>query len=752
MNHPLRPTSDPSWVLVSQGYDPLRESIVESRFSISNGFLGLKGGRSTTRGARWVVPSRTYVAGLFDIPGTDHAVPELVPAADWLCARILLSGKPLVHHPGDVSRHHTTLDMKRGALLSEGHHTRAPGLNVHVHTLRLVSLNERALGLQVIAFEVESGTAEVTFEATFEGTGLGLVTERLEHDVGVWRTHHSGKRLAMATASSLHIDGQDCMPSAAGRLTSSWKWTVQPGQRVWFQRLVAIARADTAVADPAAAAREKLTLALQAGWQHVVATHEAAWTERWHSSDIAVEGDPAAQQALRFAIYQLNSAANPADERVSIGARALTGDEYHGHVFWDTEIFLLPFYTLTWPEAARTLLMYRFHTLNAAREKAAAMGWRGALYAWESADTGAEATPDQVVAPDGRVADVLCGKQEHHISADIAYAVWQYWQATGDEAFLRDAGAEIILETGRFWASRALLGTDGHYHIRGVIGPDEYHEHIDDNTFTNVMARWNIRRALDVAALLAQHWPAQWAALSSRIGADDAERDQWRTVAEGLEVCIDVDTGLFEQFHGYFDLEDIDLADYAGRSVGMEMVLGRQRIQNTQILKQADVVALLALLPEEFRPGADVANFRYYESRCSHDSSLSPAMHGVVAARLGDTEKALRYFRQAAAIDLSDTRVTTGGVHIAALGGLWMLAVFGFGGVSYRNDRLEIHPRLPAGWHSLAFSIQWRRRDLTVRISGNGQQVQVGLVSGEPMAIVVNGEVHYIDQGAVLSA
>ena len=192
----------------------------------------------------------------------------------------------------------------------------------------------------------------------------------------------------------------------------------------------------------------------------VVAEHEAAWSNRWHCSDVEVEGDAVAQQALRrFAIYHLNNAANPADERVCyIGARALTGGDYRGHVFWDTEIFLLPFYVLTWPEAARALLMYRFRTLDGARAKAAGMGWRGALYAWESADTGAETTPDQVIAPDRRVIDILCGRQEQHISADVAYAVWQYWQATRDEEFLLDAGAEILLETGRFWSSRAQGG------------------------------------------------------------------------------------------------------------------------------------------------------------------------------------------------------------------------------------------------------------------------------------------------------
>src|SRR5689334_21521587 len=178
------------------------------------------------------------------------------------------------------------------------------------------------------------------------------------------------------------------------------------------------------------------------------------------------------------------------------------------------------------------------------------MGWRGAMYAWESADTGEETTPEQVIGPDGRIVPVLCGKLEQHITADVAYAVWQYWEATRDEGFLLDAGAEIMLETGRFWSSRAKPEADGHCHIRGVIGPDEYHENVDDNAFTNVMARWNIRRALDVAVLLRQRWPERWSSLSSRLGLSDTELAQWRTVAETMATGWDPQTGLFEEFAG----------------------------------------------------------------------------------------------------------------------------------------------------------------------------------------------------------
>ena len=636
-------------------------------------------------------------------------------------------------------------------MLTECRLSHASDVAVRLRGLRFVSLSDRAIGQQLIQLEIEGGEVEVTLEASFEGLTLGLISERLDQDLGVWRTVCSGKALAMASASSLRIDGHDLPATALAPFKWSWRWKSCPGQVACFERTVAVTRSDTQDMDPGSRARGELDAARHLGWKGVVAEHEAAWVSRWQCSDVEVDGDAVAQQALRFAIYHLNSAANPADERVSIAARALTGDDYRGHVFWDTEIYLLPFYALTWPEAARSLLMYRFRTLDAARAKAAGMGWRGALYAWESADTGAETTPEHAIGPDRQVLDILCGKQEQHISADVAYAVWQYWQATGDEGFLLDAGAEILLETGRFWSSRAQPEADGCHHIRGVIGPDEYHEHIDDNAFTNVMARWNIRRALDVAALLRERWPERWAHLSSRVGLDDTELKQWSNVAETMATGLDRATGLFEQFAGYFALEQIDLADYAGRPVPMDVVLGRERTSRSQVIKQADVVALLALLPDEFasRTGAD--NFRYYEPRCSHGSSLSRAMHGLVAARLGDTEMALRYFRETAATDLADTHVAIdGGVHIAALGGVWLAAVFGFAGLSLHGDRIAIDPHLPASWRSLGFAVQWRGRRLRIRIDQAKGLVDATLEAGEPMTLVVSGKPHDLRGDRVL--
>jgi trehalose/maltose hydrolase-like predicted phosphorylase len=746
----LDATADPTWVITEDGSDPLLASNRATRFSFSNGFLGVRSTQTINRTAHGSPPPFTFVAGLFDTPDEGPPIPSLVPTADWLQVRVFAADDPLLQLASDGAAHPLTLDMKRGVVLSQSRRLDVSGASIGLRSLRMVSLDRRALGLQLLQLEIEQGDLELTLEAFLEAANIGLAFEGLDQDLGVWRTRRSGKGLAMAVAASLSIDGHDLAPTSTGQFKWSWTWSARAGQTVRFQRMLATTRGDSTDFDPGPGARDALNGALALGASAVIADHEAAWSDRWRSCAVNVEGDSVAQQALRFAGYHLISAANPADELVSIGARALTGADYLGHVFWDTEIFLLPFYVLTWPEAARSLLMYRFHTLDGARAKAARLGWRGALFAWESADTGAEATPEQVIGPDRKVVDILCGAQEQHISADVAYAVWRYWQATADEAFLLGAGAEILLETGRFWSSRAQLEADELCHIRGVIGPDEYHQHVDDNAYTNVLARWNIRRALEVAALLQERWPAAWASLSSKIGLSDAELKQWSDVADAMATGFDPKTGLYDQFDGFLALEKIDLAAYAGRSVPMDVVLGRDRTARSQVVKQADVVALLALLPEEFPADSAAINFRYYEPRCGQGSSLSRSMHGLAAARLGDSEMGLRFFHETAAIDLADTHVAiAGGVHIAALGGLWQMAVLGFAGLSLRGDGVAVSPRLPDSWSSLCFCIQWRGRRLRIEIEQASQSLAV-ILTGEPMTLFVCGLPHALSSDRVL--
>ncbi|MCC7106227.1 MAG: glycoside hydrolase family 65 protein, partial [Chloroflexi bacterium] len=712
----LGTTSGAGWTLHQRGYDPLREHAAESRFAISNGYLGVRAARAASRGPAWISWlhslgwaswPRTFVAGLFDTPESQPRVSVLVPAPDWLRLRLIVGGEALSVHTGELILHTRGLDFKRGLLVNEWRQKTEHGVVIRMRLLRLVSLADRAIGVQLAHFEVDRAV-EVTLEPRLDATVGGLEPVRVEARLGLWRTAHQRRYLAMASSSGLTVNGDQLRPRIGGWLNRSWTWNAESGKAASFWRLVGVASGDEPDT-PARAARAALDRGQRAGWQRVLAAHEAAWAERWTHSDVVVDGSEGDQVALRFALYHLISAANPENERVSIGARALTGEAYLGHVFWDTEIFALPFYTFTWPEAARTLLMYRYHTLPAARDKARRFGYRGALYAWESADTGEEVTPERIALPDGRVIHVLCGLQEQHISSDVAYAVWQYWQVTGDERFLTQAGAEIILETARFWASRVALGPDDRYHIARVIGPDEYHEGIDDNAYTNVMAQWTLERGLDVAALLRDRWPERWTELCQQIALSDAELEEWREVASRMYTGLDPETGLFEQFAGYFGLEEVDLSQFEGRGVAMDVLLGQERTRRSQVIKQADTVMLLALLSDRFPREVHDANYTYYEPRCSHGSSLSRAVHALVAARLGRLRLAAAHFRAAASIDLEDsTGSSSGGVHIATQGGLWQAAVLGFAGLTVREDGLRLDPHLPESWRALRFRVQYR--------------------------------------------
>ena len=757
MHEALEPTRDPGWVLSHEGYNILTESALESRFAFGNGFLGMRGARSVSRGptwvswlgfSRWASWPRCYVAGLFDVPNVEPPVPALVPVADWSRIRILLDGTPLLGREGEVRVGTRKLDLRRGLLLSAWTHRTPAGITFEGRELRLLSLADRAAGLQLLQFSLDHDGVDVRLEASFAMAGLGMEPMRLEQDLGAWRAEGTGKGVAMTGAATLRLGGDPLAPDRPFPLRWTWRWRSVTGQVAELDRLVAVARADTPEADPAPSAGAALARSGALGWRAVLAAHEAAWNARWIASDILIEGDDESQRALRFAVYHLTSATNPEDDRVSIGARALTGDAYLGHVFWDTEIYLLPFYTAVWPEAARALLMYRFHTLPGARAKAAHFGFKGALYAWESADTGIETTPERVVAPDGTLVDILTGQMEHHISADIAYAVWQYWRATGDDDFFLRAGAEILLETARFWASRAVAEEDGRRHIRHVIGPDEYHEDVDDNAFTNVMARWNIARALETMDLLRARWPDRAAALREKLALADDELADWRDAIARIVIGLDPATGVYEQFAGFHTLEPLELAAYADRTVPIDVVIGRELTQRSQVVKQADVVALIALLPEEFPGVMAETNFRHYEPRCAHGSSLSAGMHARVAARLGDTAMALRYLREAAALDLDLDPNSAGGVRIAALGAVWQAVMLGFAGLDLMGDTLGLDPRLPPQWRSLSFRVCWRGRSVAIRIAG--KTVQATLVEGEAMELRIAAARRKLTAGAPL--
>jgi kojibiose phosphorylase len=726
----VSPTPDPLWRIEEAGFNLAREHEIESLFAIGNGYLGSRG--SLAEGSPLSDPA-TYIAGVFDT-GAEGAVPELAAAPEWMRLDVRIDGRQFRLEGTDCLFHKRILDLRQGLLWREFACRPDGGGLLRSGGYRLASLADRHLLLQSAWVRAGEGGARlrlrVMVEPALERPGRARLQAKsceaplasIDGRIVQLCARNGATRVAVAAAGRLTVGGkprQAAVEPSPERLAETWDLELEPGEEGRLDRIVSIWTSRDAP-DPVAAAAGHLAELKEKDFAGLVEAHVRAWEGRWRTADVAIEGDGESQRAVRFAAYHLTAAANPEDVRVSVGARALTGGAYKGHVFWDTEIFMLPFYLYTHPPTARALLAYRFHTLPAARAKARAMGCRGALYAWESTDSGEETTPTRALAPNGKVVRILNGEMEQHIAADVAYAVEHYWRATGDDGFMLDMGAEILVETARFWASRGRVEADGRYHIRGVIGPDEYHEDVDDNAYTNLLAQWNLECAGAAAARLGGLYPGRWAELSGRLGLKEDEPERWRALAGRMYTGFDPATGLFEQFAGYFGLEDIDPVEYAGHPAPPDVLLGRERLQGSKVVKQADVLMLIYLLWDRFPPEVREANFRYYEPRTAHGSSLSPAIHAALAARLGDLETAFRYFRQAEGIDFADNMGNAaGGVHAAALGGLWQAVVFGFAGMRPLPEGPAFRPRLPPGWAGLRFAVLWHGTRLDVAM-GHG--------------------------------
>jgi trehalose/maltose hydrolase-like predicted phosphorylase len=458
---------------------------------------------------------------------------------------------------------------------------------------------------------------------------------------------------------------------------------------------------------PAGVADERLALgrlddARERGFEGLLSEHRRSWAARWEDADIRIDGDPDLQLSVRLALFHLM--ASVADEgEAAVGARGLTGGAYHGHIFWDSDVYVLPFLAATHPPAARAMLEYRVRRLPAALAAARAEGRTGARFPWESADSGDDMTPVSVPNAHGGIDAIYTGQQEEHITADIAWAAAHYIDWTGDRAFAAGPGLELLVQTARWWASRIELDADGSAHIRGVMGPDEYHESIDDDAYTNVMARWNLRRAANS---------------DPRGALEPTERHHWLALADAIVDGYDPGTGIYEQFAGFYRLEPLLIAELTPqRPVAADMLLGHERTRGAQIVKQPDVLMLHYLLTDEVAAGSLEPNLAYYGPRTAHGSTLSPGVHAALLARSGQLEQAVELLRLTARIDLDDIGgVTGGGLHLAAMGSVWRTLSLGFAGLRPVGDALAIDPVIARGWETLELRVRFRGSRVRVRI------------------------------------
>ena len=709
------------WILTETYFDSEQLNYKETVFTIGNGYLGTRG--SFEEGYPGAIAA-TLINGVYDDIPINYT--ELVNCPDWLPLYIIIDEEEFRLDKGEIFCYERKLDLKRG-VLSRRVIWRSPnGKTIELESERFASqANQHILGLRIQLTPIDfEGTIRI--RASIDGNpedndGFNpwLILDQGYSENSSWlhvRTRSS--RIQLAMAQKLKISGIKATYrdiSVPGFSTVQGEFYGIPGETITIEKFVTVFTSRE-VEVPIEAACNKLQPL--SSYDYLLYKHEQAWNKIWYYSDIAIEGSSQAQLVLRYNLFQLLISAPSHDDRVSIPAKTLSGFGYRGHIFWDTEFFLLPFFTFTQPDIARNLLTYRYHTLEGARRKAKYYGYRGAMYAWESAATGDEVTPRWASSKNLYEEDIriLCRDIEIHISADISVAAWLYWQVTNDHKWMHDCGAEIILDTALFWSSRVFLDVKREcYEIRDVIGPDEYHENVNNNAFTNRMVQWHLEKALHVYDWLKENFPEKALELEEKLQVTEKRRKRWRDIAENILIPYNPETGLIEQFEGFFQLQDINLADYEPRTDSMFDILGLKEINKRQILKQPDVLMLLYLMQRtaETDYGKEVLrkNWDYYAPRTdiTYGSSLGPAIHGLVAASLGETGQAYEFFRLAALVDLENTRGNAAsGIHAASCGSIWQAVIFGVAGIQFTKDGPVAKPNLPPTWKRLQFKLYWR--------------------------------------------
>ena len=712
------------WALIEPEFDPEKLRARETVFTIGNGYLGTRG--SFEEGYPKALPI-TLINGVYDdIPAV---YTELANCPDWLLLVVMINGETFRLDRGEILAYDRRLDLRHG-ILTRSIRWRSPiGNTVDLKFDRFASLADQ----QILAMRCEitpidfDGTIEL--QSSINGYPENQGFDHWEHlnrgniEQGVWiqvRTRSTQIELGMAAKmTALAIDAKSQVINTPDCPTLTTSFVATRGQRISAEKLVTVFTS-CETRSPVQAAQTKL--AQLPTYAILLAAHQQAWDAVWEQSDVEIEGDIDAQLAVRYNLFQLFIGGCTPQGAIdtdpdSMPAKTLSGFGYRGHIFWDTEIFILPFFTFTQPTIARSLLNYRYDTLDGARRKAAHAGYNGAMFAWESAATGDEMTPKWSLSSDPYAEPVRIwnGEREIHISADIAYAVWQYWQATGDDVWMRDFGAEIILDTALFWLSRVEWHEkQQRYELCGVIGTDEYHEEVRNNAYTNRLVQWHLEKALAVYEWLQKTVPAREIELSQKLQITPGHLLAFHKTIARMYIPYDPKTLLIEQFEGFFKLKDLNLSHYEPRTKSIQTVLGMAATNQSQIIKQPDVLMLLYLLfnTPEFANRQDVLheNWNYYTPRTDshYGSSLGSSVQAILAAILDKSVAAYEHFIQAAFIDLNNTFGNTeDGIHAASAGGVWQAIVFGFGGIQLTENGPIATPHLPPNWTRLKFKLNW---------------------------------------------
>lgn len=753
--HPAqgRPADD-TWLVEEKGFAQRQQALYESLFALANGTIGVRG--SVEEHDLPYPDSRpgTFMAGVFDAYEAWYQAIVNLPFP--FITRFRLNGQAVSMTAGKIKQYRRELDMYRGILTRSFVWQDAQGRQTAFTFRRLVSLAEPHLAAMEAVFKPLNWSGRAVIEnqldaevdnIDFHKGGYQLRPERYyfvepvsRGSLGQDAYHHIIRTKAnphqVAQAVRLRLLSQDRPVKAksglsrgAKQVTRQFSLRVKKGQTYRLEKMVGFAatREGVAGAKLAKTADAVARQAQTAGFETVAAAHASAWCRRWRAGDVVVDGHAKDRQALRFSIFHLVQFANPRDNRVNIGSRGLTAEMHYGNCFWDTELFILPFYIYTWPESARSLAEYRYQTLPEARNKAKRLFFRGAMYPWMSSYPGKEQ------ADYWEYANIAV-----HIVGDVHYALEHYYRATGDRDFMDRFGAEIVLEIARFWQSRSFDNPRrGAVVINTVKGPNEYDGVINNNTYTNWQARYCLRSALQLAGKLKTEEPKRWQALAAKLNLTEDELAAWKTTADRIFINYDAEKKLYIEDDTFLDREPFDMKTLKpGKKIITELGVSWDTLLRLNIVKQADVLLMMALFPDDFTREQKEAAWNFYEPKTCHDSSLSYNTHAIMAAQLDKPEEALKYWDLNARLDLDDTMENSYlGVHSACVGGTWQAAVLGFAGMRLRDNGFAFSPRLPQRWQGLRFRLLHRGRWLSVSL--DRRQLTAELAPGAASALDV---------------
>jgi len=731
------------WNIIEEGFDPHLNKISESLFSIGNGRMGQRANFEEAYSGESL--QGNYVAGIYYPDKTrvgwwKNGYPEyfakVLNAANWIGIDIRINDEVLDLHACTVDDFRRVLNMKAGYLERSFTATLASGRQVKVLSRRLCSIVDSEAGairysitplnfdgqLTITPFidgDVKNQDAnydekfweEIQREVSEGSAYLTLRTKKTGFDVCTGMKFQVYKGGLAAEERVMTVEAEKYV---AGRITMQ----VRSGQEVLIMKYAAnLSSENHARADLQSACCNVLEKVMKKGFDRMLEEQAAAWAAKWEESDIVITGDAAAQQGIRFNIFQLNQTYTGEDARLNIGPKGFTGEKYGGAAYWDTEAYCIPFYLATAdPQVARNLLLYRYKHLQKAIENAAKLGFSGgaALYPMVTMN-GEECHNEWEIT-----------FEEIHRNAAIAFAIFNYTRYTGDTSYLAEYGLEVLIAIARFWAQRVnWSGALNQYVMLGVTGPNEYENNVNNNWYTNTMASWCLEYALEVIDQVKQEAPEQYRSLAARIQfREQEERSKWQHIIRHLYFPVDKTSGVFLQQDGYLDKEQILAKDLDPAQRPLNQHWSWDRILRSCFIKQADVLQGCYFLEERFDEDTLRRNFDFYEPRTVHESSLSPCVHAILAARLGDGQRAYEFYLRTSRLDLDDyNNDTEDGLHITSMAGTWMSVVEGFAGMRVRNGHLKFADHLPAEWQSFAFKIRFRGALLKVEINKKGVQI-----------------------------